>query len=219
MVHVHAFVADLHLRPDAKDAADRFVSWLSHAKRGSEEIFILGDLFDYWYSGMEARFPEVMEALRSPGIHIMPGNRDFLLRNAHIQGVNVTEAEEMTIALGEKKILLAHGHTLTDADTGFRLLHRYGWPVLERIDRLLPAHVKGRLARAMVKSSAIVRPSTAVIRSGIAGMKGVDMVICGHLHRHVEQEGLIVLPAFFESGTWLEWDAAGPQTRTFPQTP
>jgi UDP-2,3-diacylglucosamine pyrophosphatase LpxH len=168
---------------------------------------------------MEARFPEVMEALRSPGVHIMPGNRDFLLRNARIQGVNVTEAEEMTIALGEKTILLAHGHTLTDADTGFRLLHRYGWPVLERIDRFLPAPVKGRLARTMVKSSAIVRPSSATIRSGIAGIKGVDMVICGHLHRHVEQEGLIVLPAFFDSGSWLEWDAAGPHMRNFPQTP
>jgi len=121
--------------------------------------------------------------------------------------------------VGDRKVLLAHGHTLTDEDTGFRFLHHYGWPVFERIDRMLPAPLKDRLAKALVKSSAVIRPVATDIRQDIARIKGVDLVICGHLHRYVEQEGLIVLPAFFDTGAWLAWDASGPVLETFPDNP
>lgn len=206
MVSVHWFAADIHLRPESENAVARFVSWLDRAAREADAVYILGDLFDYWYSGMEARFSRVIEALRSPKVHLMAGNRDFLLRNAGITGLGIVQEEETTITVGGRKILLAHGHTLTEADAGFRLLHRYGWPVIERIDRVLPVSAKDRLARAMVRSSAAIRPPASGIRRDIAREKGVNLVICGHLHRHVEREGLIVLPAFFDAGAWLAMD-------------
>ncbi|HNY67043.1 MAG TPA: metallophosphoesterase [Deltaproteobacteria bacterium] len=210
MVSVLRFVADIHLRPHAGDEIERFVTWLNGAAEAKDDVYILGDLFDYWYTGMACCFPAVIQALMSPRIHVLPGNRDFLLRNAPIRGVDIIENEEMTLVTAGKRILLAHGHTLTDADKGFRLLHRYGWPVMARIDRMLPTPIKDRLAKALVKSSAVVRPMRTDIRWDIAGIKGVDLVICGHLHRRVEREGLFVLPAFFDSGGWLGWDSSGP---------
>ncbi len=190
---------------------DRFASWLSRARQEADAVYILGDIFDYWYTGLERRCPVVMEALRSPKVHVMPGNRDFLLRDSRLQGIDVIMPEELVLCVGGTRVLIAHGHTLTTADTGFRLLHRYGWPLLRLIDAWLPVSAKDRCARALVKSSAVVRPSSAAIRENIAAERGVDMVVCGHLHRHVEKDGLIVLPAFFDTGTWLVWDLSGPR--------
>ncbi len=189
---------------------DRFASWLSRARQEAEAVYILGDLFDYWYTGLEDRYPSVMKALGSPKVHIMPGNRDFLLRDSRLQGIDVVHPEELVLTMGDKKVLIAHGHTLTEADAGFRLLHRYGWPLLRLIDARLPVNAKDRCARVLVKSSAVVRPSSATIRENIAAERGVDLVVCGHLHRRVEKDGLIVLGAFFDTGMWLVWDGSGP---------
>jgi UDP-2,3-diacylglucosamine hydrolase len=211
IVPVHIFVADIHLRPGSEKEAERFISWISRTLPDADAIYILGDLFDYWYTGIEACFQDVLQALRSPLIHLLPGNRDFLLNNSILKGINIIHAEETVITLNGSRILLAHGHTLTEADTGFKLLHRYGWPVLEYLDRMLPLTLKEQCARSLVKSSAVVRPSSSQIRADIEKEKGVDTVICGHLHRQITKTGLIVLPAFYDSGVWLTWDESGPR--------
>lgn len=211
MVSMQVFVADIHLRPSASEEADRFISWLSGREKDAENIYILGDLFDYWYSGIEKRFADVLDSLRSPKIHLLPGNRDFLMCNSRLTGIDVIQSEEQVISLYGSRILLAHGHTLTEADNGFRLLHRYGWPMLKTLDQMLPLALKERCARSMVKSSAMIRPSSSRIRPGIGKEKRVDTVICGHLHRHILTPELIVLPAFYDSRAWLAWDEKGPR--------
>ncbi len=208
---VHIFVADIHLRPGMGDDALRFVSWLEQMKETASHIYILGDLFDYFYTGLEPRIQYILSALQSPRIHLIVGNRDFLLKNMGRSSINLIRFEEQIISLYGRNVLIAHGHTLTDADRGFRLLHRYGWPVLARADRWLPAGFKDRCARFLVKSSAAIRPPHASIDMGIAQSKGVHTVICGHLHRAAMSDQLIVLPAFFDTGNWLIWDAHGPR--------
>jgi UDP-2,3-diacylglucosamine pyrophosphatase LpxH len=213
---VHAFIADIHLRPDAGKDAHRFISWISSVRAHAKAVYILGDLFDYWYTGLENRFQEVLDALNSPTIHLLTGNRDFLLRNTQLSDLQILPAEEIRIQVGNARLLLAHGHTLTQADLGFRLLHSFGWPALKVLDRVLPLDLKHHLAHFLVKSSATIRPSSLTIREGIEADKGVETVICGHLHRYIERPGLIVLPAFFDSGQWLSWDDSGPRLKTFP---
>jgi UDP-2,3-diacylglucosamine pyrophosphatase LpxH len=212
---MYAFIADIHLRHESVEAVSRFISWLSFVK-DSHAVYILGDLFDYWYTGMENRFEEVLKALEHPNVHVLKGNRDFLLENLKNTKADIIGQEETIIRIGTTRILLAHGHTLTLADSGFRFLHRFGWPVLEHMDRLLPQRFKDRLANFLVSSSAVVRPSSSSIREGITQEKGVDTVICGHLHRYYTRPGLIVLPAFFDTRQWLSWDESGPNLQEFP---
>jgi UDP-2,3-diacylglucosamine pyrophosphatase LpxH len=212
---VHAFIADIHLRPEAEKDISRFVSWLTDIKAEADAVYILGDLFDYWYTGLEERFREVLGALSSPGVHLLKGNRDFLLKNFLSPEIHIIPAEEFIIRINDTRVLIAHGHTLTQGDTGFRLLHRFGWPLIESLDRMLPLNFKDRLAQLLVDSSAAVRPSFASIREGIEAEKDVDLVICGHLHRYYTGPGLIVLPAFFDSGQWLAWDDSGPNLRSY----
>ena len=208
---MHVFIADIHIRPGIRDDSDRFISWLSTIEKKASNIYILGDLFDYWYTGIESRVPDVIKALESPRIHLLPGNRDFLMRNMAMHSIDLIRDEEHHIELLRKRILLAHGHTLTEDDRGFRLLHRYGWPILVGLDKWMPAGIKDFVARFLVKSSLSIRPPHAGINENIAQIRGVQTVICGHLHRPFMSPGLIVLPAFFDTGQWLVWDKNGPR--------
>lgn len=211
---MHVFVADIHIRPGVIEDSHRFVTWLTRVKEQASQIYVLGDLFDYWYSGIESRAGAVLEALGSPQIHLMAGNRDFLIRNSRTGPIHIIHEEEHYLSLFDRKVLIAHGHTLTDADRGFRVLHRYGWPLLAYMDRRLPAGIKERCARFLVKTSRAIRPPVARIDPAIALKRGVNTVICGHLHRPFLSSGLIVLPPFFDTGQWLIWDEQGPRFST-----
>jgi len=208
---VYVFVADIHLRPGVIDDAQRFVSWLRQTRKTASHIYILGDLFDYFYTGLEPRIQDILTALQSPQIHLLAGNRDFLLKNTGMNSINLIQEEEQIITLYGNKVLIAHGHTLTNADPGFKLLHRYGWPVLAHADKWLPIGFKDLCSRFLVKSSAAIRPPHTSIDMDIARKRGVQTVICGHLHRATMSQKLIVLPAFFDTGRWLVWDTHGPR--------
>lgn len=202
---VHLFIADIHLRPEDIHETQHFTAWIHTHAANAEGIYILGDLFDYWYTGLERRYSPLWEALSDRRIRILPGNRDFLLKNAPQGDVHIEREEEILVTIGRKRVLLCHGHTITRADTRFRFLRACGWPLLERMDALLPDTVKERLARALVRSSAAVRSTLLDIPEDTASKKGADVVICGHLHRHVDREHLIVVPPYCVSGSWLEW--------------
>lgn len=205
------FVADVHMRPDCPADHEKFRTWIERTKQGVQSVYILGDLFDYWFSGIEDRFEGVLDVLKDPLIRILPGNRDFLLANRRGSGIHIMKEEEVIISPSSERLLLAHGHTLTEGDYGFRVLHALGWPMLKCFDRWLPGARKNHLARLLVASSAAVRPPRAVISPDIAHRRGVDTVICGHLHRKLVTKSLIVLPSFFDTGQWLLWDDQGPR--------
>lgn len=211
------FVADVHVRPGNTKDAELFIHWLRDAEQQASDIYILGDLFDYWFTGIRDEAGGVLAALASDQVHLIPGNRDFLL--ARIGGVHILKEEAVITSPTSTRLLLAHGHTLTRGDYGFRILHALGWPVLRLLDRCLPGELKGCLARFLVGSSSTFRTPRAVIDSGISRRRGVDTTICGHLHRSLMSSELIVLPAFFDTGQWLVWDDRGPRIAGGEQHP
>ena len=135
---MHLFIANIHLRSDSKEEAERFIYWFLRAVHDADGIYILDDLFDYRYMGLEERF------------------------------------------------------------------HRW-----------LPPSLKEPCARALVKSSIVIRPLSAKICRNIEEGKGVDTVICVHLHQYITRKGLIILPAFHDIGSWLAWDESGPHLCSF----
>ncbi len=204
---MYYFVADIHIRPHQVGERQCFIAWLADAKEQAERIYILGDLFEYWYTGLESVAADLLAALDDPRVFILPGNRDFLLTN--LKQVNLIKDEHWLQEFGGRRVILAHGHTLPQADYGFKCLHALGWPLLRLLDRLVSPARKNRWAEGLVRSSAVVRPLQAVISSDRALKLGADLIICGHLHRKVEQEHLMVLPAFQDRGEYLVWDESG----------
>ena len=208
---MYIFIADLHIRPHVEADKENFISWLDYVSPYATKIYILGDLFEYWYTGIEKHLDDVIKALSHPDIHILPGNRDFLMRDYTHKNIDIITKEEIVFNIYGEKVLIAHGHTLTTGDIGFKLLHRFGWPVLRLFDKLLPATLKHMCATSMVNSSAVIRPPSSDIPRDIALRRGVDKVVCGHLHRGIMTDRLIVLPSFIDNRAWMEWDENGPR--------
>ncbi|MBN1635423.1 MAG: metallophosphoesterase family protein [Deltaproteobacteria bacterium] len=205
------FVADIHIRPGNDRDKDRFLCWLKRIRPQAEHIYILGDLFDFWYSGLEDALADVLDALRHPNIHIMPGNRDFLLHNLKNDAIDIIASEEIVVNLYGRDVLLAHGHTLTMNDYGFKCLHLTLWPLLRFLDSQLPLSLKEKCARSLVNTSARIRPPQVTIPVDAARKHGVNTLVCGHLHTPRLRQEMIVLPAFVDNGSFLIWDQDGPR--------
>lgn len=119
------FMADSHLGSllfDNKEAeTEKVCRWLQRVSADASAIYLLGDIFDFWYEfahsvppGFEKLF-DVMRRITDRGtqIHFIPGNHDqwtfgYLAERA---GLTVHKStEELTI--GQHRFLLAHGHGL-----------------------------------------------------------------------------------------------------------
>jgi UDP-2,3-diacylglucosamine hydrolase len=201
---MHIFVADVHLKPGSSRDEAVFLDWIETFGKKALKIFILGDLFEYWYSGIEPKVSNIMDRLSEFDVRILPGNRDFLMQASSLP--QIEHVEEIVLELHGRKCLVAHGHTLTTHDRGFRVLHAVGWPLFKYMDSRLSIEAKEKIAGRLIKASSVIRPLQSEIRPGICAEKGVDAVICGHLHRGIMKKDLIVLPPFAGERAWLEVD-------------
>lgn len=133
------FIADLHLdatAPEVSAHAERYFL----AATECDVLWILGDLFDAWI-GDDAPFDQLappmqaLSALTASGtaVHVMHGNRDFLLGDGFAErtGVVVHSADAIVIDLADglpvandtpadaSRCLLMHGDTLCTDDTAY----------------------------------------------------------------------------------------------------
>jgi len=122
------FIADLHLDPENEDTQALALRFLQFAQ-GHEQLFILGDLFEYWVGDdagipMYASFIAALKELQMTGCHItvMHGNRDFLLGDAFAEntGASLIGSDEHVVLLGKSPVLLMHGDTLCIGDVDYQ---------------------------------------------------------------------------------------------------
>lgn len=123
--------SDVHL--GAVDAAREreFVSWLEWAGARAGEIVINGDLFDFWFEYRHAiprghtRVLGALAALVDGGIPVrmMGGNHDWWGGDYLEQEIGVAfHRDPITLELGGRRTLLAHGDGLGRGDLGYRML-------------------------------------------------------------------------------------------------
>jgi len=234
------FISDVHLPPQGGGGpgarTKAFVSFLSDAAakadRGPRALYILGDLFDYWFEPA-GRIPReylgACAAIRDAtarGLHVvaLPGNRDFLLGPGFARETGAWVARDVTIIdLGGERTLLTHGDLLAGADRRYQHWRRFsrGW-TFRRFAHGLPACLAERLAASLragselekrTKHPASMRYSERTIASRVA--RGADIIIAGHVHeageRTVEVGGrrarVVALGAWGDSpGAHAEWD-------------
>ena len=121
------FVSDLHLSGRNKKTVLGFLWFLKTQAKNYDELFLLGDIFEYWI-GDDASSPAepLARALRKYAslgkrVYLMQGNRDFLIgedfaRHCGAELVAVVDCSG-------KRILLSHGDkwcTLDDEYQEFR---------------------------------------------------------------------------------------------------
>jgi len=132
----HYFVSDVHLGlkiGDPKKRERAFVSWLHGVGQDAAALYLLGDIFDFWWEYKHVvpkgyvRVLGALATLADAGIpiHFIKGNHDqwtFGYLQKEI-GIHIHE-QPYVLSIGGKRFCLGHGDGLGDPDVGFQLLRR-----------------------------------------------------------------------------------------------
>ncbi|MGD9597574.1 MAG: UDP-2,3-diacylglucosamine diphosphatase [Steroidobacteraceae bacterium] len=238
----HLFVSDLHLDGSAPEASDQFIGFLRAEARTARALYILGDLFESWVGDDDddAERRRICAALADctaggTPCFVMHGNRDFLLgREFAVETGCHLIADPVVADIEGVRTLLAHGDLFCTDDVKYQELRTIVRdPAWQRRLLALPLATRKLLAdEARAGSRAhtrrvipeIMDVNTHAIEVAVRTCD-VEVVIHGHTHRPGVHQFTVdgrsctrlVLGAWYEQGSVIEWDAAGYRLRTLPR--
>ncbi len=127
------FASDFHLGlaagTDPRERERRVVSWLGQASQDARSIYLLGDIFDFWWEYRTviprgfSRFLGTLSSLTDRGIevHIFTGNHDMWMHGYLAGECGVTvHYEPYQTTIGDELFYLAHGEGLGSRSRGAR---------------------------------------------------------------------------------------------------
>jgi UDP-2,3-diacylglucosamine hydrolase len=219
------FFSDVHLGlHDAdreKEKERRLLAFLMHVKEHGEELFIVGDLFDYWFeykSVIPRGYHRVLSALgglteNGINVHYIAGNHDFWLRDFFPNELGIPVYKEpFGIERYGKKIFLHHGDGLALNDTGYRILKKVlRNPVsiflysLVHPDWTAPiARGSSRKSRAFTGSKDYGETDGMILFATRMIDAGYDVVMMGHRHQPLDQA--IGAGRYINLGDWMSYN-------------
>ena len=131
------FASDFHLgMPDLERSLEReksIVSWLNAIAKDASAIYLLGDVFDFWFEYKTVvpkgfvRFLGAISRLTDAGIpvYLFPGNHDLWVgKYLEAECGVVVVKDAITIKLGNDICYLHHGDGLGPGDVGYKWLKK-----------------------------------------------------------------------------------------------
>lgn len=130
------FVSDAHLGSllltDKIEHERKLVRWLEQVRPSAQAIYLLGDIFDFWfeyktvvpkgYVRLLGKLAEMVDA--GIEIHFFTGNHDIWTFGYLEQEVGlIVHRKPETIDIGGKRFYMAHGDGL-DNDKGFKFIRK-----------------------------------------------------------------------------------------------
>ncbi len=235
------FASDVHIGADVGDPAERearFVRFLKSIPSSAKALYLLGDIWDFWYEYSElmpkdgARVTAVLLNLVHDGVevHFFPGNHDMWVRDFFESNGIIMHSQPYFGSIEGKEFCLGHGDIIGGTDIGYRFLHWvYTSPVIQFIFRLMDPRLLFKLTRRWFRFSRnshkpfefdperqrIVQWARETAKS-----RKVDYFVFGHFHRDVRltlEDGV----EFFIMGDWVSdspyfyFDGVSLQAKTF----
>lgn len=228
------FSSDNHLgAPTQAESLPRekiFVRWLDSIKHDAEAIFLLGDLFDFWFEyktvvpkGFVRTLGKLAE-LRDSGIqiHFFVGNHDLWMHDYFEKELNIPvyhKPKEFTF--NKKNFLIGHGDGLGPGDKGYKRMKRvFTNPLSKWLFRWLHPDIGVRIAQHLsVKNKLIsgdddkeflgeekewlVQYSKRKLES-----KHYDYFVFGHRHLPMEIE-VGQNSTYYNLGDWISFYTYG----------
>lgn len=215
------FFSDAHLGIGTKEDDRRkelmLIQFLDHVRADGEQLFIVGDLFDYWFEyryvvpkGYFRLFSKLAE-LGDAGIRLtyLAGNHDFWLKDYFSSELGMRiEFDPVERVIGGKRFYLHHGDGLLKKDTGYRILKR----VLRNktnifLFSLVHPDLAARIARWSSNQSRQYTSKREFEGDDMADFaarkinEGFDFVIMGH--NHVPCKRNIGKGVYVNLGDWI----------------
>ncbi len=192
-------VADLHLDLADEHGCDAFARSCDSLS-GLAHLVVLGDLFDAWVGPAHARLPAARTMLqafarladRGVAVHLVHGNRDFLLDESSLAGCGArVHPDHLRVRAGDAAVLLVHGDRECTRDHAYQRLRRVlRSPLVRAFARRAPLWASLPLARRLRRASigAVSRkaPQEKSIQPEAVRARavrhGATIVVCGHAH-------------------------------------
>ena len=195
------FISDAHLGsgPDLEQRRNSLVARLADLRQRAEHVYVLGDLFDFWFEYRHAVPKGHFQVLRALAelveagvpVEFFGGNHDFWCGSYLQQEVGLVVHQKPTVVSHQgRRIFLAHGDGIASGDWGYRMLKallRHPWAIA--LYRTVHPDVGIPLA---YRVSAISRPHCLPFdvlldryRRNLVEPRfalGDDAVVIGHVH-------------------------------------
>lgn len=161
------FLSDFHLgAPDAVSSLVRekkIIAFLDEIKNQASRIFILGDLFDFWFEYKNVvpkgyvRILGKLAEITDSGVPIdfFVGNHDMWMKDYFQKELNIkVHFEPVPFQLHEKKFLIGHGDGLGPGDHGYKFIKKlFRNPIAQTAFGILPPVIGIGLANYFSRKS------------------------------------------------------------------
>lgn len=239
------FASDFHLGlrtgSDPLEREKRIVRWLDTIAMEAGEIYLVGDIFDFWWEYKHVvprgftRFLGTISSITDSGIpvHFFTGNHDMWVRNYLSEecGMIIHKSPLSTVLHG-KKFHIAHGEGLGSSNISYKILLSIfrNKPLRALYSMIHPAigmkighkwSINSRYAKGISldflgeENEDLIKYSKSVLKK-----EPVDFFIYGHRHlalSHMlgQNSQIIFLGDWIKSGSYAEWDGKQLNLKTF----
>jgi UDP-2,3-diacylglucosamine hydrolase len=132
------FASDFHLGVPDHEASlvreKRIIRWLDHVRDDAHSIYLLGDIFDFWFEYKQAipkgfvRLLGKLAELRDTGmpIYFFTGNHDMWMFDYFPKELGIPiYREPIELVIGNHKLMIGHGDGLGPGDTSYKILKKF----------------------------------------------------------------------------------------------
>ena len=224
------FLSDFHLgAPDAASSLQRekqVVRFLDEIKKDAAEIFLVGDMFDFWYEYRKVvpkgftRLLGKLAELSDAGIpmHFFVGNHDMWMKDYFLKELNIPiYFEPKEFERNDKKFLIGHGDGLGPGDKGYKFLKKiFRNPFCQWLFGILPpyfgmglADYFSRRSRAQTGASEEIflgedKEWLIIYSKDVLKKKNFDFFVFGHRHLAIDYR-LSESSRYINLGDWIHY--------------
>jgi UDP-2,3-diacylglucosamine hydrolase len=205
------FLSDFHLgAPDHASSLEReklLVKFLDEIKNDAAEIFLVGDMFDFWYEYKKVvpkgyvRLLGKLGELTDAGIsiHFFVGNHDMWMKDYFFKELNIpVYFKPLEFERNGKLFLIGHGDGLGPGDHGYKRLKKlFRSPVSKWLFGIFPPRLGMGLANYLSRRSRAAgleeevflgedREWLIIYSKETLAKKKIDFFVFGHRHLAID---------------------------------
>ena len=221
------FLSDFHLgAPDHSSSLEReklLVQFFDEIKKDAAEIFLVGDMFDFWYEYKKVvpkgyvRLLGKLAELTDSGIaiHFFAGNHDMWMRDYFAKELNIpVYFEPREFERNGKKFLIGHGDGLGPGDHGYKRLKKlFRNPISKWLFGIFPpimgiglANYLSRRSRAAGLTEEVFlgedKEWLIIYSKEVLKEKKIDFFVFGHRHLAIDYR-LNESSRYINLGDWM----------------
>ena len=222
------FASDQHFGAptveESKIREQKFVNWLDFIKKDADVLFLLGDLFDFWFEYTEAvpkgfvRVLGKLAELSDQGIqiHFFVGNHDLWMQDYFEKELNIPIYHEpKEFILNGKSFFIGHGDGLGPEDKGYKRMKKvFTNPVSKWFYRWLHPDIGIKIAHYLSVKNKLISGAEDVKFLGEENEwlvqyskmklteKHYDYFVFGHRHLPIEI-ALSETSIYINTGDWI----------------